>query len=398
MIQKKKIQKRAEELQEDLLEVRRHIHQHPELSFREEETAAYLQEKLHSYDIPFEGGIAGTGILARLRQTKTAGPVLLLRAELDALPIEEKSGLPFASRNKGLMHACGHDAHTAMLITAGRMLKEWENEWEGNIYLLFQPGEELAPGGASMVMKNGILQKIKPDLLLAQHLYPELPAGFAGFRPGKYMASSDELFITVKGTGGHAALVQTRTDQVLAAARLIERLHGLNRSSNEPKTVLAIGKIEAAGATNVIPSEVHLQGTFRTFDEKWRREAHAQIQQICWDTARESGIEIQAEIREGYPSLHNHPELTEEARKLTADFLGEQKTASLDLRMSSEDFAFYSREFPTVFYRLGAGFPDRENPQLHHPAFNPNELAFPQGAALLCWLSLNLLKYLSRSA
>lgn len=386
------LQEEISKHKEEMLAVRRHLHMNPELSYREHNTSSYIAGRLESLGIPFRSGIAGTGLLANLENEADKGKTLVLRAELDALPIQENTGLPYSSRKGTIMHACGHDAHMAMLLGAAHVLQKLKHHWKGRLLLLFQPGEEQAPGGASLVMDSGIFEEYKPDLFLAQHAYPEFPAGHFGFRPGTYMASSDELFFTLTGTGGHAALVQTRTEQTLAQAQLIRKLYEFNTRPDTPETVLAIGKVEAGGATNVMPQEVRLSGTFRTFNEEWRALAHEQIRAAAEETAREYGITIDTEIRRGYPAVFNHENHCHHLQQLAEAWAGAEKVHPLELRMSSEDFAFYGRKYPSVLYRLGVGFPGRESAQLHNPGFTIDETALPEGMGFLAFAAIQFLK------
>lgn len=387
-----KINALAGQLQDQCIKYRRHIHNNPELSYKEFDTSKYIRSELEKIGISDIKEIAKTGILAKLSGNKKGATKIILRAELDALPINESTGLPFSSNNTGVMHACGHDAHMAMLLTSARLLYELREEFGGDIYFLFQPGEELAPGGASLVMKEGILQDIRPDAILAQHVLPELESGKIGIRPGKYMASSDELYIDIEGQGGHAALPGESSDQVGIASELICSLKSaVNKLAIDKPYVLGIGKFIAEGATNVIPSEVHIEGTLRTFDESLRLQIHKEIEEIC-NKHETDKVSINNEIRKGYPVLTNDKQLSDIATSLSEDLLGKPYTVSLDLRMSSEDFAYYSKEFPVLFYRLGVKEPGQKARSLHTSQFDIYEPAMETGVNMMVSLTLEVLK------
>lgn len=385
-----KIKMLAREYLVDVVSARRHLHAHPELSFREFQTSAFVQEKLRAWGIPFEAGIAGTGISALLRG-KGEGTRRALRADMDALPITEENDVEYKSTVPGVMHACGHDVHTASLLGAARILHDLRSEWEGDIQLVFQPGEEVLPGGASLMIAEGIFEEKMPVAIFGQHVYPELPAGKVGFKSGKYMASTDELYVTVKGRGGHGAKPHGNIDPVLIAAHLIVTLQQTVSRWADPAipTVLSFGKVEAKGATNIIPNEVTLEGTFRTFDEKWRKEAHVKMVQCATDLARSMGGEVDFSIEVGYPVLHNHEGLTAQAKQRAIEYLGADNVVDLDLRMTAEDFAYYSHHMPACFYRLGTASPDGSSAYgIHNSRFNIDEHALEVGMGLMAWQAL----------
>lgn len=369
---------------EEARSIRRHIHRYPELSFREYETSAYVSGKLKEYGIPFTK-IAENGIIAEIKGNEE-GKRIALRAELDALPVHEETGLPFASINPGVMHACGHDVHTACLLGAGKILKEIEHELKGSIMLIFQPGEESLPGGAKKMLEEGLFEDKEPFVVIAQHVLPELPAGKTGFRKGLYMASGDELFITVKGEGGHAATPSKTVNTVLIAAKIITELNQLSGRNAPPgiPSVLAIGKVTAEGATNVMPDEVRLEGTFRTMDEKWRNSAHERIIEIAKNSAKEMGGDCRVEIRKGYPALINNPEYTEAASRFSAQYLGDYMVENMDIRMTTEDFAYFAMKYPSVFFRTGTGKPDKK---LHTPVFDIDEDIIEKAMGNIAWLA-----------
>lgn len=373
--------------------IRRHLHQHPELSFEEHKTAAYIAGKLKEYGIPCETGIAGTGICATIRGNNPRGKMIALRAELDALPVEEKSGLPFSSRVPGKMHACGHDMHMASLLGCGKILHELNREWNGTVQLIFQPGEEKAPGGAVKMLKSGLFRKKKPDTILAQHVLPEMETGRTGFRSGPYMASSDELFIDLSGPGGHGAMPQDTSDLVLAASQLIAGLQQVVSRRADPMipTVLSFGKFVADGATNVLPGKVQIEGTFRTMNEEWRTQALQLIRQICRDISGAMGAQSTLRRVEGYPLLVNHPGINGPAAGFAREYLNPGNVLELEKRMTSEDFAHFTREIPGILYRLGVKKPGKKPAPLHSSCFDPDEDALLTGTGLMAYLTFRFL-------
>lgn len=385
------LRKKSGAILEEAIRLRRHIHSFPELSFKEDNTSAFVLAYMEKNGIECISGIAGTGLIATVRGTMGDGPVIALRAELDALPIKELNQTEYSSKNDGVMHACGHDAHMAMLMASAKILSELTHTFRGEMIFIFQPGEELVPGGASLLMKEGTLRKKNPAAIIAQHLLPELESGSVGFREGKYMASSDEIYIEIKGKGGHAALPGLSTDQVLIASELVCQLKKLvSQKSDKMPLVLGIGKFIADGATNVIPEKVNIEGTLRTFDEQLRAEVHDIIIKTCEETGNRSGVSIVPEIRRGYPVLSNDPLLTSRAEKLAQKILGNDRVIKLPTRMSSEDFAFYSLEFPVLFYRLGVKRAGEDIKQLHTATFDLDEKAMETGILTLCALAIEL--------
>lgn len=390
MVNKSRVHALAAQYSSEIQSIRRHLHKHPELSFEEHQTAAFVADQLTAMGVSFKSGIGGLGLVAELHGQEPASGIIALRADMDALPIHELNNVDYISQNPGVMHACGHDAHTACALGAVRILHELRNEWKGSIRVLFQPAEERIPGGASLMIRDGALDP-RPHSMLGQHVYPELPAGKVGFKPGIYMASADELYFTVKGKGGHAALPQRLHDPVIAAAQLIINLqHVVSRNAPpEIPTVLSMGKIIADGATNIVPNEVYMEGTFRTFDEAWRSKAHEIIARICSATGDTFGVEVQVEIRKGYPFLVNDEIVTARAKAAAIDFLGEDQVVDLGIRPTAEDFAYYSQLVPSCFYRLGTASVDgRFTSGLHTPTFDIDETALTTGAGLMAWLAL----------
>ena len=391
---KETIQNLADEIFPEILEIRRFIHQHPELSFHEFKTAEYICEVLGKENIPFRQGIAGTGILADI-EGRGSGKIIGLRADMDALPIQEENTVDYRSVNDGKMHACGHDVHTACLIGAARILNELKHQFPGKVKLVFQPAEEKAPGGARLMLKENLFGEEKPDLMIAQHVYPVMYTGRIGFRAGKYMASSDEIYIKVRGKGGHAAMPHQITDSVLIASHILVALQQIvsRHAQASTPTVLSIGKMVANGAVNVIPSEVSMEGTFRTMDEKWRKEAHSRMINMAQSIADSMGASCEFEIVEGYPVLYNDPGITAKSIDFARTYLGNDYVDDLDIRMTAEDFAFFAQKYPSVLYRLGVRKSEQAQPfELHTPHFNIDEEAIKTGTGTLAWLALSHLK------
>ncbi len=339
----------------DVIIVRRHIHKNPELSFKEYKTSGFIAEKLKEYGIDFRS-VADTGIIATIKGKKgKAEKSIALRAELDALPVQEETGLSFSSINPGIMHACGHDIHAACLLGSARIIKVLENEFAGIVYIIFQPGEESLPGGAKKMLNEGMFERGEPDMIIAQHVLPELGAGEVGVKSGLYMASGDEIYINITGEGGHGAIPHLTADTVVAMSQIVVALQQISSrfAPAHIPTVLSFGKLIANGATNIIPKEVILEGTFRTMDEVWRAKAHEIITGIATKTANSLGAACSVEIRKGYPVLYNDPLKTSLIRQLMEEYLGLDKVKDLPIRMTSEDFAYFSKKYPAVFYRLG---------------------------------------------
>ncbi len=390
MQMKEKIRQLASAFSEEALAIRHHLHAHPELSMQEQETSAFVRQKLESWGIACEGGFAVHGLKARLTGKTPAGKVVAARADMDALPILEKNQVDYGSQNPGVMHACGHDVHMTGVLGAAWILQQLRNEWEGTVLFLFQPSEEKNPGGASLMIRDGVLRDPRPSLVLAQHVFPELKAGEAGFFPGKYMASADEIYITVKGRGGHAALPHLLVNPLFMAGRLLQAFQQFIEQTLQPhpvRTVLNFGTIHGNGATNVVPDEVTLSGTFRAMDDAWRFEVHRRLEAIAASVARESGGAIQLRIEVGYPCLVNDEKLTNSAAAAAADYLGAGRVKPLLPRMSSEDFAFFSAELPVCFYRLGTNDESGSfSASVHTPVFNIDESALTTATGLMAWL------------
>ncbi len=389
---KEKIKSLSKKYSDELIQVRHHLHQFPELSYKEFETSKFIQQKLEELGIDFEV-MATTGVTGIIKGKNPGKKVIALRADIDALPITEENEVEYRSRNEGIMHACGHDVHTTCLLGAAKILNELKEEWEGTIKLIFQPGEEKNPGGASLMIKDGVLENPKPSAILALHVHPGLEVGKLSFRSGMVMASADEIYITVKGKGGHAAAPHLTSDTILAASQLVVNLQQVVSRFNNPfnPSVLSITSVHGGSTTNVIPSEVKLMGTFRAMNEEWRFKAHDLIKNICKKTGEISGVEIDVEIDVGYPFVINNVELTEMAKRKAVEFAGEENVGETEMRMGAEDFAFYSHLIPACFFRLGVGNTKKNiTSGVHTPTFNIDENAIENGMGIMAWLAVSL--------
>ena len=374
--------------------IRHHIHAHPELSFKEYETSRYVSAKLTGWGMPHTTGVADTGIIVLIEGKNPGKRCIALRAELDALPIKEANDITYCSQNDGVMHACGHDVHTSCLLGAARILHDLKDEWEGTIKLIIQPGEEKHPGGASLMIKAGALENPKPEAIFALHVYPHLPSGTVGFRPGQYMASADEIYITIHGKGGHAALPHQTTDPIAIAAQVITGLQQVISRKGNPliPSVLTFGSIHGGFATNVIPDKVDILGTFRTMNEPWRYEAHKWIKAIVHETCEAYGATADVEIPAGYPSLFNDPALTHRAEQWARAYVGNEQVHQLDMRMAGEDFSFYTHQVPGCFFRIGTNKDNKEYlAPVHNAHFNIDEDAMKTGMGMMAWLAVNAL-------
>lgn len=389
---KTKIQAKAKEIHKDVIAMRRHLHAHPELSYQEYETAAFVAAELRKIGLEPIEGIAGTGVSALIKGNNPEAKTIALRADMDALPITELNDVSYKSKNEGIMHACGHDVHTSSLLGCARILQEFREEWEGTIKLIFQPGEEKNPGGASMMIKEGILKNPAPEQIFGQHVMPLIPTGKIGFRPGMYMASADEIYLTVHGKGGHGALPELTVDPVVISAHLIVALQQIISRNANPKvpSVLTFGKVEARGATNIIPDKVELAGTFRAMDEEWREKAHLLITRMATGLAESMGGSCDVNIDKGYPFLKNDPDLTHRTREAAAEYVGIENIVELPLWMGAEDFSYYSQKIPACFYRLGTGNEAKGiTSYVHTPTFDVDESALETGSGLMAWLAIN---------
>lgn len=389
-----KIKSLSEKYFSETQSYRHHIHSNPELSFQEFETSAYIQTQLKQLGIEFEVK-ADTGIVAHVYGKNAEKKVVALRADIDALPIQETNEVPYKSKNTGVMHACGHDVHTSSLLTSLKILNETKAEWEGTIKAIFQPAEEKLPGGASIMIKEGALENPKASSIVGQHVMPLIEVGKVGFRSGKYMASTDELYIKVIGKGGHGAMPHLNIDPVLIASHMIVALQQVVSRNADPKlpSVLSFGKVIANGATNVIPNEVYIEGTFRTLDEEWRAKAHEHIKKIASGVVESMGGKLELEIRKGYPYLINDEAVTMRARTAAEEYLGKENVLDLDIWMAAEDFAYYSQVMPASFYRLGTGnIAKGITASVHTPNFNIDEESLKIAPGLMAWIAVRELE------
>lgn len=390
---KEQIQQLSNDIFNDVVATRRHLHAHPELSFHEVETSAFVAGRLEALGLTYER-MADNGIVALIKGDKPSEQVVALRADMDALPITEANNVDYKSQNNGVMHACGHDAHTSSLLGTAKILTELKSQFGGTVKLIFQPAEEKLPGGASLMIKEGVLENPKPHAVLGQHVMPLIDAGKVGFRAGKYMASTDEIYVTVHGKGGHGAQPQQNVDPVIITAHILTALQQVVSRFADPKSpsVLSFGKVIANGATNVIPNEVYLEGTFRTMDEKWRNEAHIKMKKMAEGIAESMGGSCDFNIMRGYPFLINEEKLTRSTRGNAEDYLGKENVLDLDIWMAAEDFAYYSQVADACFYRLGTRNESRGiTSSVHTPTFDVEEDAFKISTGLMAYLAVKQL-------
>ncbi|RQO65391.1 amidohydrolase [Pedobacter sp. KBW01] len=390
---KNKVQELAANIFNDVVGYRQHIHANPELSFKEFETSLFVKDKLKKWGIEYTD-CANTGVVGLIKGNLPSDQVIALRADMDALPIHEANDKPYASKNPGVMHACGHDVHTSSLLGTACILNQLKDEFGGTIKLIFQPAEELLPGGASIMIKEGVLENPKPHHIVGQHVMPLIDAGKVGFRSGIYMASTDELYVTVTGKGGHGAQPHQNIDPVVIASHIIIALQQIVSRNADPRipSVLSFGKVTASGATNIIPNEVKIEGTFRTLDEDWRAEAHKRMKKMAEGIAESMGGSCDFDIHKGYPFLINEEKLTANARAFAEDFLGKENVIDLDIWMAAEDFSFYSQVTDACFYRLGTGNAAKDTQySVHTPRFDIDEDALKISTGLMAYIALKQL-------
>jgi len=396
MLLKEKIKDLAHLYFEEVVNIRRHLHQHPELSYEEVETGQFIAKKLKAYGIEHEHGCAENGVVALIKGKNPSKKIIALRADIDALPITEANDVPYKSKNEGIMHACGHDVHTSSLLGVAKILMELKNDFEGTIKLIFQPAEEKLPGGASIMIKEGVLENPKPISILGQHVHPPLEAGKIGLKGGMYMASADELSMTVTGKGGHGALPHESVDPIVITSHIIVALQQIVSRNANPTTptVLTFGKINSdGGATNIIPNSVKVIGTFRTMNEEWRVDAHQRMKKMATSIAEGMGGVCNFEIAKGYPFLVNNEELTEKTRMAAVEYLGKENVVELPIRMTAEDFSYYSQEMPACFYRLGTGNKAKGiTSPVHTNTFDIDESALELSIGLMTWLAIRELQ------
>ena len=388
------VKKNTKSIIKEVVEIRRWIHQHPELSFQEKNTSAFICSILEKYKIPFENNIGGYGVVALIKCTNPQSQVIGIRADMDALPIHELNSVSYKSINEGVMHACGHDVHTAIALGVAIVLKSLQDKLKGTIKFIFQPAEEKLPGGASIMIREGVLQNPKVDKMLALHVYPEFEVGYVGFRSGQYMAACDELYITITGKGGHAALPEKVNNPITAAAEAIILIKkNILKKSNSHKYVLEFGDFHAYGASNVIPEKAFLKGTLRTLDEQFRNEVHQLLINDIKYIEKKFSVSCDLEIKKGYPVLYNDHNLTEECKNISRSFIDIPSVKDLDIRMASEDFSYFSQECPSCFFRLGVANKEKNITHLvHSPNFNIDENSLEIGVGLMSYITIfNLL-------
>jgi amidohydrolase len=381
----------AKEIEEKLIETRRHIHSHPELSYEEFETANFIEAQLKKIGITIISRCAKTGVVALIEGNNPSARIVALRADMDALPIEEKNDVPYKSKNIGVMHACGHDVHSTCLLGAAEILFATKNHWDGTVKLIFQPGEEKNPGGASLMIADNVLENPKPEKIFGMHVHPQMEVGTFSFRGGVVMASADEIYVTLNGNGGHAAAPHNTTDIIVVAAQIITGLQQIISRNNNPfnPSVLSITSIQGGNTTNVIPSQVQLKGTLRCMDEAWRTKAQNLVTKYINETAATYGATANVNIDKGYPMVYNNEALSDHAKNLAVLCKAQDAISTTELRMAAEDFAYYGQHIPACFFRLGAG-----NKALgiihnvHTPIFNVDEKCIAEGAVIMAWLGI----------
>ena len=385
-----KIKLLSQEYSNEVLEMRRHLHANPELSYQEFNTAKYVAQQLKLFGIePRE--IATTGLVTEIKGKNPSKKTVALRADMDALPIVEANDVPYKSKNEGVMHACGHDVHTSSLLGTAKILNSLKNEFEGTVRLLFQPGEEKNPGGASFMIRDGALENPRPSSIIGQHVFPLLPVGKIGFREGMYMASADEIYLRVMGKGGHGASPDLAIDPIVIASHIIIGLQQIISRNANPRqpTVLTFGNIVGKGATNIIPDEVNIAGTFRAMNEEWRNAALDKIKKMAESIAEGMGGRCEVNISRGYPYLENNPALTKKIRSAAVEYVGDENVVDIDITLGAEDFAYYSQVIPAAFYRLGTRNEAKGiTSYVHTPTFNIDEDALKISTGLMTWMAL----------
>lgn len=383
----------ANKISPRVIEDRRHLHSHPELSFQEHETSAFIKRRLDDMGISWQP-VTNTGVVAIIKGEKPSKKIIALRADMDALPISETNDVIYCSENNGVMHACGHDAHTASLLGVAEIFQSIKSKFGGTVKFIFQPGEEKLPGGASLMIKEGVLQNPTPSAVVGQHVSPNIPVGKIAIRKGKFMASMDEIFVTVKGRGGHGAQPHLNIDPVMISAQILVSLQQIVSRMANPAipTVLSFGKVTANGAINIIPDEVYMEGTFRTLDENWRCEAHQRMRQMAETIAQSMGGSCEFNINRGYPFLVNEEKLTEQVRLHACEYIGQENVLDADIWMAAEDFAYYTHVADSCFYLLGTGNSDKGiSSSLHTPTFNIDEDALTISAGLMAYIAVKRL-------
>jgi amidohydrolase len=390
MILLDKIKALANQYTHDVITWRRHLHAHPELSYEEFETVKYVETQLKSFGLT-PTHLAGTGLVVEVQGKNAAKKTIALRADMDALPIDEVNEVSYKSTRPGVMHACGHDVHTSSLLGTAKILHELRDQFEGTIRFLFQPGEEKNPGGASYMIRDGALQNPQPASIIGQHVFPLLPAGKIGFREGMYMASADEIYLKVIGKGGHGAAPELTIDPIVIACNIIVSLQQIISRNASPKqpTVLTFGKIEGGATTNVIPMEVNIAGTFRAMNEEWREEGLRRIKKMAESLAEGMGGRCEVDISRGYPFLQNDPQVTKRIKAAATEYVGKENVVDIDITLGAEDFAYYSQIIPASFYRLGTRNEARGiTSYVHTPTFDIDEDALKISSGLMAWMAV----------
>lgn len=385
------IQAKSQTYATDTVRLRRHLHAHPELSYQEHETARYVASTLKAFGLTPTEGVAETGVVALVEGKNPSKKVVALRADMDALPIQEKNNVPYKSIHAGVMHACGHDVHTSSLLACARILSETKDQFEGTVKLIFQPGEEKNPGGASIMIKEGVLENPRPASIIGQHVMPLIPVGKIGFREGMYMASCDEIYLKVIGKGGHGAAPELAIDPIVIASHIIiamQQVISRNANPRQP-TVLTFGKIIGDGATNIIPNEVNIAGTFRAMDEEWRENALQKITRLATSLAEGMGGKCEVDISRGYPYLKNDPALTKRIKEAASMYVGAENVMDIDITLGAEDFSYYSQVIPASFYRLGTRNEAKGiTSYVHTPTFDIDEEALKISPGLMAWMAV----------
>lgn len=389
------IQQKSQAYAADTVTLRRHLHANPELSYQEHKTARFVADTLRSFGLQPTEGIADTGVVALIEGKNPSRKVVALRADMDALPIVEQNNVPYKSTQLGVMHACGHDVHTSSLLITSRILNDLKDQFEGTFKLIFQPGEEKNPGGASIMIKEGVLENPRPASIIGQHVMPLIPVGKIGFREGMYMASCDEIYLKVIGKGGHGAAPELAIDPVVIASHIIVAMQQIISRNASPKqpTVLTFGKIIGDGATNIIPNEVNIAGTFRAMNEEWRESALKKITKLATAMAESMGGKCEVDLSRGYPYLENNPELTRRIKAAAAQYVGKENVVDIDITLGAEDFSYYSQVIPASFYRLGTRNEAKGiTSYVHTPTFDIDEDALKIGPGLMAWMALQELQ------
>ncbi len=390
---KEGIKELADKFHTSVVDYRRHLHAYPELSFHEYKTSAFIKRKLDELNIPWKA-MANTGVVGLLQGEQSSSTVMALRADMDALPITETNTVQYLSMNKGIMHACGHDAHTASLLGVATILQSMKTKFGGTVKLIFQPGEEILPGGASLMINEGVLNDPKPKAIIGQHVTPTLECGKIGICKGKFMASMDEIRLTIRGKGGHGAQPHLNIDPIVIASYVIVALQQIVSRFSNPKnpTVLSFGKVIADGAINIIPDTVQIEGTFRTMDEPWRADAHMKMKKMAEGIAKSMGGFCEFNIRKGYPFLINEEKLSEQISDYASVYMGAENVVEQEIWMAAEDFSYYSQKADACFYMLGVANKEKGiSSSLHNPTFNIDEDALKISSGLMAYLTIRLL-------